>query len=254
MKTADAARSRVPLWLTQALWAVTALLVIVGVGAAIGRIVFADDAITRFEPVRQWYLDALHLEDPFAAERPAELALVDGKFAANRLLTLWHVLPGGIFLLFAPMQFSTWIRRRHIRLHRWSGRLLVPAVVASVLPGLCFGILMPYGGPSEAVVIAASGGLLVIAVCRGVLAIRRRQVARHREWMIRVFAAAIAISTVRVVGGPLDVVLTPAGLRPPAVFAISVWTALILTLGGAELWIRSTRPRRNVVAARSARQ
>lgn len=252
MKTDDATRSRVPLWLTQALWAVTALLVIVGVGAAIGRIVFADDAITRVEPVRQWYMDALHLEDPFAAERPAELALVDGKFAANRLLTLWHVLPGGIFLLFAPMQFSAWIRRRYIRFHRWCGRLLLPAAVASALPGLYFGILMPYGGPSEAVVIAASGGLLVIAVCRGVLAIRRRQVARHREWMIRVFAVAIAISTVRVVGGPLDVVLTPAGLRPPTVFAISVWTALIITLGAAELWIRYTGPRPNVVVVPSA--
>jgi uncharacterized membrane protein len=240
MKIDDSTRSKIPIWLTQALWAVAAVLVIIGVGAAIGRVVFADDAITRVEPVRRWLMDALHREDPFAAQRPAELALVDGKFAANRLLTLWHVLPGGIFLLFAPLQFSTWIRRRCVRFHRWSGRLLLPAVVASIVPGLYFGILIPYGGPSEAVLIAASGGLLVIAVCRGFLAIRRRQVARHREWMIRVFALAVAISTVRVVAVPLDVVLTPAGFRPPTVFALSVWTGWIITLSVAELWIRYT--------------
>jgi uncharacterized membrane protein len=252
MKADDATRSKVRLWLAQALWAVAAVLVIIGVGAAIGRVAFADDVITRAEPVRQWLMDALHRKDPFAAQRPAELALVDGKFATNRLLTLWHVLPGGIFLLFAPLQFSTWIRMRCTRFHRWSGRLLLPALVASVLPGLYFGILIPYGGPSEAVVIAASGGLLVIAVCQGFLAIRRRQVARHREWMIRVFALAIAISTVRVVGLPLDVALTPAGFRPPTVFALSVWTGWIITLGIAELWIRYTRPGRDVVAVPGA--
>lgn len=250
MKTDDAIRSKIPLWLTQALWAVTAVLVIIGVGAAIGRIVFADDVITRAEPVRQWLMDALHREDPFAARRPAELAMVDTKFATHRLLTLWHVLPGGIFLLFAPLQFSTRIRKRYIRFHRWSGRLLLPAVVATTLPGLYFGILIPYGGLSEAVAIAASGGLLVIAVCRGFLAIRRRQVARHREWMIRVFALAIAISTVRVVAVPLDVALTPAGFRPPTLFALSVWAGWIITLSVAELWIRYTRPGRAFVAVR----
>jgi uncharacterized membrane protein len=252
MKTDDGTRNEVPLWLTQALWAVVAVLVMIGVGAAIGRVAFADDVITRAEPVRQWLMDALHREDPFAAQRPAELALVDGKFATNRFLTLWHVLPGGIFLLFAPLQFSTCIRRRYIRFHRWSGRLLLPAVVASVLPGLYFGILIPYGGRSEAVAIAATGGLLLIAVCRGFLAIRSCQVARHREWMIRVFALAIAISTVRVVAVPLDLALTPAGFRPPTVFALSVWTGWIITLSVAELWIRYTRPGRDLVAVPSA--
>jgi uncharacterized membrane protein len=227
--------------LTPVLWAMTAVLVVIGVGAAVGRIVFADDFITRAEPVRQWLMEALQRDDPFALERPAELARVDGKFAAHPLLTLLHVLPGGIFLLFAPLQFSTRIRTRHLRLHRWSGRLLLPTVLAGLLPGLYFGILRPYGGPVEAVAIAAFGGLFLFAVYRGVRAIRRGQVARHREWMIRVFALAIAISTVRLAGGVLDVALTPLGVRPTAVFALSVWTGWILTLGVAELWIRHTR-------------
>jgi hypothetical protein len=244
MKTDVAIRSNVPLRLTQTLWAVAVVLVIVGAAAAVSRVFFADDAITRVEAVRQWVIDALQREDPFAAQRPAELALIDGKFAANRLLTLWHVVPGGIFLLFAPLQFSTWIRTRYLRLHRWSGRLLLPAVVVSVLPGMYFGILMPYGGPTEAVMIAAAGGLLMIAVWRGFVAIRRRQLARHREWMIRVFAVVIAISTVRVIGLPVDVALTPEGIRPPTVFTLALWTAWIITLSAAELWIRYTRPAR----------
>ena len=227
--------------LTPVLWAMTAVLVVIGVGAAVGRIVFADDFVTRAEPVRQRLMEALDREDPFALERPAEVARVDGKFAAHPLLTLLHVLPGGIFLLFAPLQFSARIRTRHLRLHRWSGRLLLPTMLAGLLPGLYFGIVRPYGGPAEAVAIAAFGGLLLFAVYRGVRAIRRGQVARHREWMIRVFALTIAISTVRLVAGPLDVILTPLGVRPSALFALSVWTGWVLTLGVAELWIRRTR-------------
>ena len=248
MKTVDTTRGKVRLWLTPVLYAVVAGLVVVGVAAAIGRIVFADDVITRAEPVRRWYMGAMRLEDPFAAQRPAELALLDGKFATNRLLTLWHVVPGGIFLLFAPLQFSTRIRSRNVRVHRWSGRILLLTVVASVLPALYFGIVMPYGGPGEAVFIAAWGGLLIVAVGQGFLAIRRGQVARHREWMIRMFALALAISIVRLVGIPLDIALTPAGIRPPTVFALSVWTAGIIALSVAELWIRYTRAGRIAVA------
>jgi uncharacterized membrane protein len=252
VKTGDATGGNLLLWLRPALGAVVAGLVVVGVGATIGRVVFPDDAITRADPARLWYLDAMHLEDPFATQRPAELRSLDGKFATNRVLTLWHVLAGGIFLSFAPLQFSTSIRQRYVRLHRWSGRILLFTVVASVLPGLYFGVFIPYGGRAEAVAVAAVGGLLIIAICRGVLAIRRGQVARHREWMTRVFALALAISTTRVVGIPLDLALTPAGVRPPTVFVLSVWAGWVITLSIAEFWIRYTRAGRHAAAGRSA--
>jgi len=192
-------------------------------------------------------MDALLRDDPFALERPVELARVDGRFAAHPLLTLVHVLLGGFFLLVAPLQFSARIRTRHIQFHRWSGRILLPAVVVSVLAGLYFGIFIPYGGPGEAAAIALFGGLFLVAICRAFLAIRRHQVARHREWMIRVFAIAIAISTVRVVAVVLDVALTPAGFRPPELFVLSLWTGWVITLGVAELWIRYTRPVRHIL-------
>jgi uncharacterized membrane protein len=241
MKTDDVTHRMISRLPGRLLAAVVVLLIAVGVGTAVGRVVFADDFVTRADPVRQWLMEAFHRTDPFALQRPAELAKVDGKFAAHPFITLWHVLPGGLFLMFAPLQFATWIRTRHIRVHRWSGRLLLPAVLVSALPGLYFGILIPYGGPGEAVAIAVFGGLLLVAILRGFQAIRRREVDRHREWMIRVFAIAIAISTVRIVAVVLDLALTPVGWRPPDIFELSIWTGWVLTLGAAELWIRYTR-------------
>jgi predicted TIM-barrel fold metal-dependent hydrolase/uncharacterized membrane protein len=184
---------------------------------------------------------AFHRNDPFALQRPFELARLDGKFAAHPALTLVHILFGGVFLLLAPLQFSTSFRTRHIRIHRWIGRVLLPAVLIGVLPGLYFGVLIPYGGPGEAVAIALFGGLLVLSVWRGYAAIRRHQVARHREWMIRTFAIAISISSVRIIGGVFDMTLTPAGIHSPDIFGLSIWTGWVMTLGAAEFWIRYTR-------------
>jgi uncharacterized membrane protein len=244
-----------PVSVVRALWFGVALLVVVGMGATIGRGVFHADFATRADPVRQQILAALHREDPLASTRPEELDRFDGRFGADPFVTMLHILPGGLLLILAPLQFSSRIRSRHIRFHRWSGRVLVGAAIVSALAGLYFGLLMPYGGLGEATATALFGGILLVSVILAVVAIRRGQVARHREWMIRAFAIAIGISTVRVVGGVFDVVLTPAGVPPPELFVLSLWTGWTVTLAAGELWIRYTRAApaaaRHCVPARS---
>jgi len=41
------------------------------------------------------------------------------------ILTLVHIVPGLLFMLLGPLQFSSTIRARHLRWHRWSGRVFV---------------------------------------------------------------------------------------------------------------------------------
>ena len=159
------------------------------------------------------------------------------KFGEFPGTTLMHVLPGALFLLLAPLQFSRRIRTRHLRLHRWSGRLLVALGIPIGLTGLFFGLVNPFGGPLEAATVAIVGTLFLFALARAVIAIRRREIATHREWMIRVFAIALGISAVRLVG--IAFALT-TGTRPAVWFAHSVWIGFLLTLSAAELWIRAT--------------
>ncbi|HEU5251388.1 MAG TPA: DUF2306 domain-containing protein [Thermoanaerobaculia bacterium] len=228
--------------MTTGLWCAVVVLVVVGVAASIGRGVFPGDFATRADPVRGQILAALHRADPFASERAQELDRFDVRYAANPLLTLAHVVPGGVFLILAPLQFSARIRNRHIRFHRWSGRVLVATALVAAAAGLHFGLSMPYGGSGEAAAIAVFGGLFVIAVLRAFVAIRQRQVAVHREWMIRAFAIAIGIATVRVVAAVLDLALTPAGVGPSKIFVLSLWIGWGATLAAAEIWIQHTRP------------
>ncbi len=241
MRAATESALRAPPLVVQVLWFGVAVLVAVGIVAAVGRAIFPSDLATRADPLRQQLLDALHRTDPFLPQRPGEIGRFDRRFAANPLATLMHVLPGGLFLILAPLQFSSRIRSRYIRFHRWSGRILVVTAVVTALAGLYFGLLMPYGGTGELTATLFFGGLFLVAVVRGFLAIRRRQVPRHREWMIRAFAIGIGISTVRIVSAALDFALTPAGIRPPDLFALSLWIGWGITLVAAELWIRYTR-------------
>jgi uncharacterized membrane protein len=234
--------SKVSSGLTRAIWFVLVLLVILGVVAGIGRALYVGDLGARVDPSRIRAFEALHLNEPFVAERPAEIARLEGRYAAHPWLILLHVLPGALFLLLAPFQFSKRIRNRHIRVHRWSGRLLLVLAIVWLVPGLYFGIRVPWAGPSEATVVGLVGAYVIIAIIQGYLAIRRGQRARHREWMIRLFAAAIGISTVRVVSIGVDLALTSAGYRLTELFIVSISLGWILTLGAAELWIRHTRP------------
>lgn len=220
---------------------VLALLVLVGVAAAAARASFPADLGARMDPYRTRLLRALGLADPNAGTRASEVARFDAAFADRQAPTLLHVVPGGLFLLLAPLQFWSRLRTRHPRVHRWCGRFLLLCALVSAANGLDFGLRLPYAGTPEALAIALFGGLFLLAIVRGFVAIRRRDPARHREWMIRAFAVALGISTVRLLGGIFDLALAPAGVGPSAIFVLALWTGWLSTVAAAELWIRGTR-------------
>ena len=158
-------------------------------------------------------------------------------FAGHRALTLVHVGFGTIFLALAPFQFSTRLRTRHLRLHRWSGRILLVAAVPTVISGFAFAALSPFGGTSA---IGFFGSVFVVSMFRGLAAIRRGDQLRHREWMLRMVSVGAGIAAVRVIGLPLMVV---TGLGPLALLGASFWLGMGAALLTAELWIRWTRIR-----------
>jgi len=159
----------------------------------------------------------------------------EARFATRPAMTLLHVVPGALFLSLGLLQFSSRIRSRYIRFHRWSGRVLMAVVVISGIAGLYFGVVIPVAGFGEVSIIALVGVFLIVAVVRGFLAIRRGDVARHREWMIRAFAACLAAGTIRVIVG-ISQLWMP--MPPAQTMVISFWTGWVITLGAAELWLR----------------
>ena len=156
-----------------------------------------------------------------------------------------HVVLGGAWLLFAPFQFVGRVRSRHPGYHRRMGRVLVALGLVVGATALFVGLVIPFSGWAERVLIALFGSLFLFALVKGFVHIRAGRVARHREWMIRAFAVALAIATQRLVFVPsLFVVIDPSGGQI-VTLSIAAWSAaLVVHSSLAEVWIHLTRKRR----------
>lgn len=220
-----------------------AVLVAIGVAAALGRGIFIGDLGARAAPFRERVFRTFNATDPLPAKQALAAARADRQFGTQPVATLLHVVTGGVFLALAPFQFSGRIRSRYIGWHRWCGRVLVPVAVVTAIAGLYFGLLMPLAGVGEGAAVAVFGGSFLAALARAVAAIRKRKIALHREYMIRAFAIGVGIASVRIVVLTLDVLLTPRGFSPEWIFAVSLWVGWAATLAAAESWIRYSRRR-----------
>lgn len=107
-----------------------------------------------------------------------------------------HVVTGSVALLLGPVQFSTRLRRRFTAAHRVSGRIYVAAVAIGGVSGLVIapsnsaGIIGTLGFGSLAVLWLATGAMAFTAA-------RRRELERHRAWMIRNYSLTFAAVTLR---------------------------------------------------------
>jgi hypothetical protein len=71
--------------------------------------------------------------------------------------------------------------------------------------------------------------------------IRRREPARHREWMLRAVAIALGVATVRPVMGIFFASSRLTHLTPRQFFGWAFWIGFLLNLIAVEIWIRRTQ-------------
>lgn len=159
------------------------------------------------------------------------------EFVAHPLGVYLHVFSAAVALLLGPFQFWAGLRRDHIRIHRWSGRLYLGfGVLLGGLSGLYIA-QFAFGGP------VARLGFAMLAVCwlytglRGFLAIRRGAPGEHRRWMLRNFALAFAAVMLRLYV-PATVA---AGIDFAAAYAAIAWLCWLPNLLLVELMLGSER-------------
>jgi hypothetical protein len=104
------------------------------------------------------------------------------------------------------------------------------------------GLVIPFSGWGERVIIGLFGSLFLIALLKGLAHVRAGRVALHREWMIRAFAIALAVATIRLIYIPaLLIVAEPTDAQNAVLWDTSFAVAFVLNTSVAELWIRATR-------------
>lgn len=157
-------------------------------------------------------------------------------------ITLLHVILGAFYLALAPLQFSQNIRNRFRAFHRWSGRLLILLALVLGLASLFLGLVVPYSGVPEQIVIGIFGTLFLFASAQGFRHARRKQFDLHREWMLRAFAIALSIATMRLIFIPaLIFVGQPSTEQAQTLSIVAFSLAFLIHSSFAEYWIRRTR-------------
>src|SRR6476646_10720991 len=99
--------------LRRALWSAVIFLALIGVAVAARRAVHLVLIVVRgYRP-----------PGVTSNQAAAQFAALDDLFAHYPVLTLVHIVPGLLFMILGPLQFSSSIRARHLRWHRFSGRV-----------------------------------------------------------------------------------------------------------------------------------
>jgi uncharacterized membrane protein len=176
------------------------------------------------------------------------LVNLDRQFAEKARLTLTHIVPGLAFVLLLPFQFSRRFRQRHLTAHRWMGRTLV--ALGLVIGITAFAMVRhPVGGGIERAAIYFYDSFFLLALIVAFFRARQRQIASHREWMIRANAILLGIATTRPVMGVFFATSPLTGLTPQQFFGIAFWTGFSLTYLAGEAWIHHTRGTGTVAAS-----
>jgi Predicted membrane protein (DUF2306) len=218
--------------LRRALWSAVIFLALIGAAVAVRRMVHLVPIV-----VRGYHPPAV-TSNPAAAR----FAALDDLFAHHPILTLVHIVPGLLFMMLGPFQFS-------------SSRPL-PPMAPLEWPHFCylrcgdriFGTgdelwHAGYRGGNQASATTRFATFFLFALCKAFRHIRRREVALHREWMIRAFAVGLAVATIRPIIGMFFATSRFSGLRPYEFFGIGFWIGFVLHLIAAEAWIHATLPR-----------
>lgn len=159
----------------------------------------------------------------------------DGGFAAYPFLTFLHIIPGVLFLVLTPFQFSKKLRGRNIQIHRVMGWIVASCAFIIGITALVMSFNMAIGGVIETAATVTFALYFLFALFKAVYHIKQKQVSIHREWMIRMFAIGLAIATVRPIVG---LFFGFSNLGPHQFFGYAFWIGFTLHAVIAEIYIR----------------
>ncbi|MDJ0896494.1 MAG: DUF2306 domain-containing protein [Alphaproteobacteria bacterium] len=179
----------------------------------------------------------------------AEVMPENARFFAAPVPVVLHILSTGLFCILGAFQFAPGLRRGLPGWHRTAGRLLIPCGLMAALSGLWLTGFYPPAegdGPLLDGFRVLFGSAMVTFLLRGSAAILRRDVARHRAWMMRSYAIGLGAGTQIFLHLPW---IPMFGMPDELSRALLTGAAWVLNLAVAE-WIIRSRP---LTAVRSDR-
>jgi hypothetical protein len=129
----------------------------------------------------------------------------------GHLLTV-HIVFGIVAILVGPFQFFAAIRKRFVRVHRFSGRLYLLSVLVAATTAILLSVNDNLLTKHEIVFGTGTLGLAaawLITSGMAFWAIRTRRFEQHREWMIRSYVVTCGFTTFRIIAVTLHNTILP---------------------------------------------
>jgi uncharacterized membrane protein len=176
-------------------------------------------------------------------------------FFVNPLPVVLHILAATLFSILGALQFAPRLRRHRNGWHRIAGRIVVlPCGLLAAFSGLWMVQFFPpvnFDGPVLHVIRLVVGSAMALFLCLGFIAIRRRDVAAHRAWMIRGYALGLGAGTQ--VFTHLPFLMLPDALGE-VTRALAMGAGWAINLAVAEWVIRRTESARAITRTASERR
>lgn len=128
----------------------------------------------------------------------AEITPDNVRYFAAPLPVVLHIVCAVVYCVLGALQFSPGLRGSKPNRHRAAGRALVPFGLVVALSALWMTQFYPsieFDGRSLYAIRLLVGSAMALCLFLGVAAIRRRDIPRHRAWMLRGYALGMGAGT-----------------------------------------------------------
>ena len=168
-------------------------------------------------------------------------------FWPERWVIRSHIALAMLMITSGPLQFSSWLRRRHRTVHRWSGYVFLSTGCAVSATAMYMGLHPVEGDVVYGVGLFLNALFFLIATSIAYYAIRTRDIQVHREWMLRAFVLAYAgLVIVRVIE---DMTFLNPLVGAVALNDLSTWVNWTVPLMITEVALQVSRMRMRTRAA-----
>ena len=171
----------------------------------------------------------------------AEITPANARFFASPLPVVLHIVGAAVYIILGAFQFAPTFRRRRPGWHRAAGRLVVLCGLLVGLSALWMTLFYPWPAGDGALLAALRilfGSGMVVSIVLAFAAIRRRDVRRHRAWMMRGYALGLGAGTQALTLAAGAVILGPPNELSRALLMGAAW---VINLAVAE-WVIRKRP------------
>lgn len=122
----------------------------------------------------------------------------DQRFGAFPFPVVVHIVGATTYALLGILQFLPRFRRDHLSWHRRAGRVLAVAGLLVAVSALWMTLFQPAQPGTGDLLFGFRllfGTAMAACIVLGFAAVRRRDIAAHRAWMIRAYALGLAAGT-----------------------------------------------------------